>query len=300
MAESKVTGIWGGKVHDKDGKVIRDATKAEIKAARGRGKTSVAKRDRQQAERFTDRMAAPYAAAAADVEAQAARGLTNEQIAEQYGAGYAAGGIAEGIAPRLQAAFGNYDSLLSGIAGNLPGGSGADINVTNALAGQTDVFAGNAGLAALYGQSLGADIGSSAAAGLAMVQGRRDERADMLGKEARDLRLQSGVAGADYMTPLQNILALRAARSNLSAQKLEMDMAKREEERRRSGGSGSGSSTVTLPGGETEEEKKARLKAEAAAADAAKKLRLTGAAQSNYGLDGLIGSYSDSYNAARR
>ena len=235
-------------------------TKAERAAA---AKRAAAKKTRQrsaraEATRITQKEKQPYVTAADAAAADAARTMTAEQIAAQYGGNYAAAtGTAGMLAPTTAANAANATSMLSGLVGALPGAGSYD--TTSLLAGFADSNAANARLGAMYAGSLAADIGAAGAAGIAGAQGRASERTDRLRSEERELRLKGDVAGANYLTNLSNILNIRGQRQNLALSKFQLEQAKREEERRGgSGGSGSGGS-----GGETEAQRKARLKREA-------------------------------------
>lgn len=294
MAKDKPR-IWGGYKHDADGKRTGKATAKEIKAAGGGGLTANEK-DRVQAQALAKGQASPYRKAAEEVQADIDRGMSDVDIAKKYGEAYGvAGTSAAAYAPALAASSANVGSLIGGLAGMLPGGS-TDYGITSMLTGIKDEASSNAFLAGLYADAAATDVRAAREVGISGAEARRDARAEDLRKEQRGYIMQGDVIAGDYLSQMKNLLGIRSDRANLALAKLNTEAQRLANEKTRSGGSGSGSSTVTPPAGETEEEKKARLKA---AADA-KKLRETGAAQSNYGLDGLIGPYSDSYNAARR
>ena len=235
--------IWGGYKHDASGKRTGKATVKEIRTAAAQSsKLTQAERDNRQAGRTAERMATPYRTAADAATADAALGMTNEQIAALYGQGYdKAGGIAGMIAPRTAANAGNATSILSGLVGALPGAGSYD--VTSLLSDYTDANAANAGLGGMFAASLGADIGSARAAGIAGALGRRDERSDRLGKEARDFQLQGDTISNDYLKQLSTLLGIRASRENLALAKLQTEAQRLANEKARRGGSGgSGSS----------------------------------------------------------
>jgi hypothetical protein len=234
-------------------------TAAEKKAAAARAEKKRRQSARAEATRITQKEKQPYVTAADAAAADAARTMTAEQIAAQYGGNYAAAtGTAGMLAPTIATNAANATSMLSGLVGSLPGAGSYD--TTSLLAGFADSNAANARLGAMYGTSLAADIGAAGAAGIAAAQGRASERTDRLSSEERELRLKGDVAGSNYLTNLSNILNIRGQRQNLALSKFQLEQAKREEERqgRGRGGSGSGGS-----GGETEAQRKARLAAEA-------------------------------------
>ena len=233
-------------------------TAAEKKAAAAKAEKKRRQSARAEATRITQKEKQPYVTAADAAAADAARTMTAEQIAAQYGGNYAAAtGTAGMLAPTTAANAANATSMLSGLVGALPGAGSYD--TTSLLAGFADSNAANARLGAMYAGSLAADIGAAGAAGIAAAQGRASERTDRLSSEERELRLKGDIAGSNYTTNLSNILNIRGQRQNLALSKFQLEQAKREEERRGgSGGSGSGGS-----GGETEAQKKARLAAEA-------------------------------------
>lgn len=208
-------------------------------------KPTKVERDRIAAQKYAAGLATPYRTAATAAEADAARGMTDAQIAELYGAGYgAAGGIAGMIGGAAGTGAANASSILSGLVGALPGAGSYD--VTSLLADYTGANAANADLGRMYGASLAADVGTAAASGLSVARGRRDERSDKLNAEARALQMQGDVAASDYLTPLNNILATRAARQNLAMAKLQMEAQRLANEKASGrGGSGSGGSTPT-------------------------------------------------------
>jgi len=291
MAEGDKKRIWGGYKHDADGKRTGKATAKEIKAAGGGGLTANEK-DRVQAQALAKGQAAPYRKAAEEVQADIDAGMSDADIAKKYGAAYGvAGTSAAAYAPALAASSANVGSLIGGLASMLPGGS-TDYGITSMLTGIKDEVSSNSFLAGLYADAAATDVRSAAAVGISGAEARRDARAEDLRKEQRGYIMQGDVIQGDYLSQMKNVLGIRSDRANLALAKLNTEAQRLANEKTRKGGSGSGSSTVTPPAGETEEEEKARLKA---AADA-KKLRETGARQSNYGLDGLIGSYSDTYN----
>ena len=221
-------------------------TKAERAAA---AKRAAAKKTRQrsaraEATRITQKEKQPYVTAADAAAADAARTMTPEQIAAQYGANYAAAtGTAGMLAPTTAANAANATSMLSGLVGALPGAGSYD--VTSLLADYTGANAANARLGAMYAGSLAADICAAGAAGIAGAQGRASERMDRLSSEERELRLKGDVAGSNYLTNLNNILNIRGQRQNLALSKFQLEQAKREEERRGRGGSGGSTSTPT-------------------------------------------------------
>ena len=259
-------------------------------------KLTQAEKDRKTARGLAKGQASPYRKAAEEVQADIDRGMSDADIAKKYGEAYGvAGTSAAAYAPALAASSANVGSLIGGLAGMLPGGS-TDYGITSMLTGIKDEASSNAFLAGLYADAAATDVRAAREVGISGAEARRDARAEDLRKEQRGYIMQGDVIAGDYLSQMKNLLGIRSDRANLALAKLNTEAQRLANEKTRSGGSGSGSSTVTPPGGETEEEERARLKA---AADA-KKLRETGAAQSNYGLDGLIGPYSDSYNAARR
>jgi len=234
-------------------------TKAERAAAAKRAEKKRRQSARAEATRITQKEQQPYITAADSAAADAARTMTPEQIAAQYGANYAAAtGIAGTLAPTTAANAANATSMLSGLVGALPGAGSYD--TTSLLSGFADSNAANARLGAMYAGSLAADIGAAGAAGIAGAQGRASERTDRLSSEERELRLKGDVAGSNYLTNLSNILNIRGQRQNLALSKFQLEQAKREEERRGRGGSGSGGSNTTA--GMTEAQIRAQIKEE--------------------------------------
>ena len=220
-------------------------------------KRTQAQKDRMNAQKYANTTASPYRKSARAAEDDAARGMTDAQIQALYGGSYDAATASAGkIGANTAAGATNASSILSGLVGALPGAGSYD--VTGLLADYTNANMANAQLGQMYQASLQADIGTARNAGLAVAQGRRDERSDKLNAEARGLRLQGNVAASDYLTPLNNILATRAARQNLAMAKLQMEAQRLANEkasgRGGSGGSGGSGSTPTptpTPGANT-------------------------------------------------
>ena len=263
MAKDKPR-IWGGYKHDADGKRTGKATAKEIKAAGGGGLTTNEK-DRVQAQALAKGQASPYRKAAEEVQADIDRGMSDADIAKKYGAAYgAAGATAAAYAPAIAASSGNVGSVISGLAGMLPGGT-TDYGVTSMLAGVKDEAASNSFLAGLFGKSAGIDVGSAAAIGISGAEARRDARAEDLRKEQRGYTMQGDVIAGDWLSQMKNVLGIRSDRANLALAKLNTEAQRLANEKARSGGSGSGSSTVTPPAGETAAQKKARLEKERSA-----------------------------------
>lgn len=232
-------------------------TKAERQAA-ARAEKKRRQSAKAEATRITQKEKQPYVTAADAAAADAARTMTAEQIAAQYGGNYAAAtGTAGMLAPTTATNAANATSMLSGLVGALPGAGSYD--TTSLLAGFADSNTANARLGAMYAGSLAADIGAAGAAGIAAAQGRASERTDRLSAEERDLRLKGDVAGSNYLTNLNNILTIRGQRQNLALSKFQLEQAKREEERRGRGGSGSGSTSTA---GMTEAQIRAKIKEE--------------------------------------
>lgn len=211
-------------------------------------KVSRIQRDRMNAQKYANSTASPYRKSARAAEDDAARGMTDAQIQALYGGSYDAATASAGkIGANTAAGAANASSILSGLVGSLPGAGSYD--VTGLLTDYTNANTANAQLGQMYQASLQADIGTARNAGLAMAQGRRDERSDKLNAEARGLRLQGNVAAADTQTPLNNMLSIRAARQNLAMLKLQIEaqrMANDKAGRGGSGGSG-GTSPTTDP-----------------------------------------------------
>ena len=219
-------------------------TAAEKKAAAAKAEKKRRQSARAEATRITQKEKQPYVTAADAAAADAARTMTAEQIAAQYGGNYAAAtGTAGMLAPTTAANAANATSMLSGLVGALPGAGSYD--TTSLLAGFADSNAANARLGAMYAGSLKSDIDAARAAGIAGAEGRASERTDRLRSEERELRLKGDIAGSNYLTNLSNILNIRGQRQNLALSKFQLEQAKREEERR--GRGGSGSSTTTTP-----------------------------------------------------
>ena len=215
-------------------------TAAEKKAAAAKAEKKRRQSARAEATRITQKEKQPYVTAADAAAADAARTMTAEQIAAQYGGNYAAAtGTAGMLAPTTAANAANATSMLSGLVGALPGAGSYD--TTSLLAGFADSNAANARLGAMYAGSLAADIGAAGAAGIAAAQGRASERTDRLSSEERELRLKGDIAGSNYTTNLSNILNIRGQRQNLALSKFQLEQAKREEERQGRGRGGSGS-----------------------------------------------------------
>ncbi len=254
---------------------------------------------RAEAQRITQKEQQPYIAAADVAAADAGLIMTPEQIAAKYGANYdAAGDIAATLASSTEANAANATSMLSGIVGSLPGAGSYD--TTSLLAGFTDANTSNKILGAKYAGSLAADIGAAAIAGIAMAEGRAEERKDRLRAEERELRLKGDIAGANYLTNLSNILNIRSQRQNLALSRFQLEQAKRDEKRRGSGSSSSGG-TVTSDK-ETDKERLARLKREAEALrkQFAKATQVGGSAiysHSNTVEGGLPGISDNPYNS---
>ena len=218
-------------------------TKAERQAA-ARAEKKRRQSAKAEATRITQREQQPYITAADAAAADAARTMTAEQIAAQYGANYAAAtGTAGMLAPTTAANAANATSMLSGLVGSLPGAGSYD--TTSLLAGFADSNAANARLGAMYAGSLGADIDAARAAGIAGAEGRASERTDRLRSEERELRLKGDIAGSNYLTNLSNILNIRGQRQNLALSKFQLEQAKREEERQKRGRGSSGMTTTT-------------------------------------------------------
>jgi hypothetical protein len=200
-------------------------TKAERAAAAKRAEKKRRQSARAEATRITQKEKQPYVTAADAAAADAARTMTAEQIAAQYGANYAAAtGTAGMLAPTTAANAANATSMLSGLVGSLPGAGSYD--TTSLLSGFADSNAANARLGAMYAGSLAADIGAAGAAGIAGAQGRASERTDRLSSEERELRLKGDVAGSNYLTNLSNILNIRGQRQNLALSKFQLEQAK--------------------------------------------------------------------------
>ena len=233
-------------------------TAAEKKAAAAKAEKKRRQSARAEATRITQKEKQPYVTAADAAAADAARTMTAEQIAAQYGGNYAAAtGTAGMLAPTTAANAVNATSMLSGLVGSLPGAGSYD--TTSLLAGFADSNAANARLGAMYAGSLAADIGAARAAGIAATQGRASERTDRLSSEERELRLKGDIAGSNYTTNLSNILTIRAARQNLALNKLKIEAQRLANEKVSGTGSGSGGTTPTpTPAGETAAQKKAR------------------------------------------
>ena len=265
-------------------------TKAERQAA-ARAEKKRRQSAKAEATRITQREQQPYITAADAAAADAARTMTAEQIAAQYGANYAAAtGTAGMLAPTTAANAANATSMLSGLVGSLPGAGSYD--TTSLLAGFADSNAANARLGAMYAGSLGADIGAAGAAGIAAAQGRASERTDRLSAEERELRLKGDVAGSNYLTNLSNILNIRGQRQNLALAKFQLEQAKKDAANRGRGGSGgtSGGEEDTDPSGSTFFRDRLGAAGQDLTEAQAKEIVQGGAAQSVYGLEGLISS----------
>ena len=206
-------------------------------------KPTKVEKDRKFAQKYADRLASPYTAAATATEADANRGMTDDQIAAKFSPAYdAAANAALGIGGAATNLYGNASSILSGLVGALPGSGSYDI--TSLLGGITADNAASGTLAGQFGVSLASDIRNNQAVNISGAEARRDERSDRLRAEARALQMQGDVAASDYLTPLNNILATRAARQNLAMLKLQME-AQRLANEKASGRGGSGGSTPT-------------------------------------------------------
>lgn len=265
-------------------------TKAERQAA-ARAEKKRRQSAKAEATRITQREQQPYITAADAAAADAARTMTAEQIAAQYGANYAAAtGTAGTLAPTTAANAANATSMLSGLVGSLPGAGSYD--TTSLLAGFADSNAANARLGAMYAGSLAADIGAAGAAGIAAAQGRASERTDRLSAEERELRLKGDVAGSNYLTNLNNILTIRGQRQNLALSKFQLEQAKKDAANRGRGGSGgtSGGGEDTGAGGSTFFRNRLGAAGQDLTEAQAKEIVQGGAAQSVYGLEGLISS----------
>ena len=223
-------------------------------------KPTKVEKDRKFAQKYADRLASPYTAAATATEADADRGMTDAEIAAKFSPAYdAAANAALGIGGAATNLYGNASSILSGLVGALPGSGSYDI--TSLLGGITADNAASGTLAGQFGVSLASDIRNNQAVNISGAEARRDERSDRLRAEARALQMQGDVAASDYLTPLNNILATRAARQNLAMLKLQMEAQRlANESAGGSGGSGGGSGGNS---GETEAQRKARLAAAA-------------------------------------
>lgn len=220
-------------------------TAAEKKAAAARAEKKRRQSARAEATRITQREQQPYVTAADAAAADAARTMTPEQIAAQYGGGKydEATATAGMLAPMTAANAANATSMLSGLVGSLPGAGSYD--TTSLLAGFADSNAANARLGAMYAGSLATDIDAARAAGIAGAEGRASERTDRLRSEERELRLKGDIAGSNYLTNLSNILNIRGQRQNLALSKFQLEQAKREEERQKRGRGSSGMTTTT-------------------------------------------------------
>lgn len=263
-------------------------TAAEKKAA-ARAEKKRRQSAKAEATRITQKEQQPYITAADAAAADAARTMTAEQIAAQYGANYAAAtGTAGMLAPTTAANAANATSMLSGLVGSLPGAGSYD--TTSLLAGFADSNAANARLGAMYAGSLGADIGAAGAAGIAAAQGRASERTDRLSAEERELRLKGDVAGSNYLTNLNNILTIRGQRQNLALSKFQLEQAKKDAANRGRGGSGGSGGEDTGTGGSTFFRDRLGAAGQDLTEAQAKEIVQGGAAQSVYGLEGLISS----------
>ncbi len=266
-------------------------TAAEKKAAAARADKKRRQSAKAEATRITQKEQQPYITAADAAAADAARTMTPEQIAAQYGGNYAAAtGTAGMLAPTTAANAANATSMLSGLVGSLPGAGSYD--TTSLLAGFADSNAANARLGAMYAGSLGADIGAAGAAGIAGAQGRASERTDRLSAEERELRLKGDVAGSNYLTNLSNILNIRGQRQNLALSKFQLEQAKKDAANRGRGGSGgtSGGGEDTGAGGSTFFRDRLGAAGQDLTEAQAKEIVQKGAGQSVYGLEGLISS----------
>jgi hypothetical protein len=194
-------------------------------------KPTKVEKDRKFAQGYANRLADPYFTAADATLADADRGMTDAEIAAKFSPAYdAAANAALGIGGAATNLYGNASSILSGLVGALPGSGSYDI--TSLLGGITADNAASGTLAGQFGVSLASDIRNNQAVNISGAEARRDERSDKLRTEARALQMQGDVAASDYLTPLNNILATRAARQNLAMAKFQLEQAKREEERR--------------------------------------------------------------------
>lgn len=268
-------------------------TAAEKKAAAARAEKKRRQSAKAEATRITQREQQPYITAADAAAADAARTMTAEQIAAQYGANYAAAtGTAGMLAPTTAANAANATSMLSGLVGALPGAGSYD--TTSLLAGFADSNAANARLGAMYGTSLAADIGAAGAAGIAAAQGRASERTDRLSSEERELRLKGDIAGSNYLTNLSNILNIRGQRQNLALSKFQLEQAKKDAANRGRGSGGSGSGGTSGGSGDTDPSKSTYYRSVLGAAgedlteEQAKEIVQRGVAQSTYALENLI------------
>ena len=250
-------------------------TAAEKKAAAAKAEKKRRQSARAEATRITQKEKQPYVTAADAAAADAARTMTAEQIAAQYGGNYAAAtGTAGMLAPTTAANAANATSMLSGLVGALPGAGSYDI--TSLLSGITADNAASGTLAGQFGTSLASNIRNNQLVNISGAEARRDERSDKLRTEARALQMQGDVAASDYLTPLNNILATRGQRQNLALSKFQLEQAKREEERQGRGGSGGGSTSTA---GMTEAQIRAQIKEE-------ERIKAYGAALSSSGYRG--------------
>jgi hypothetical protein len=250
-------------------------------------KPTKVEKDRKFAQKYADRLASPYTAAATATEADADRGMTDAEIAAKFSPAYdAAANAALGIGGAATNLYGNASSILSGLVGALPGSGSYDI--TSLLGGITADNAASGTLAGQFGVSLASDIRNNQAVNISGAEARRDERSDRLRAEARALQMQGDVASSDYLTPLNNILATRAARQNLAMLKLQMEAQRLANEKMGRGGS-SGSGSTPTPDEETDAELQARLAKERSAS-------MYAAASGN--IAGLNSMISGGYQAA--
>ena len=188
-----------------------------------------AQRDRMAAERLAQRAGTPFTTGAKAIEAEAARGMSDEEIAAKFRPAFdVAASQAASIGTGATNLSSNTAGLLSGLFSSLPGGDSSAI--ASLLSGITSDLKGVGTLGAQYGLSLANDIRNQANTSISGAEARRDERSDRLGAEARALRLQGDVASADYMTPLNNLLATRASRQNLAMTKLQIEAQRRANE----------------------------------------------------------------------
>jgi len=198
-----------------------------------------AMRDKSKAMKRAAMLGSPYDKAASAIKAEAARGMSDEEISAKFSPEFdAAASQAANIGTNASNLYGNTAGIVSGFAKSLPGADNYD--VSSVLGGITSDFSGAATLGNQFGLSLANDIRNQATTSISGAEARRDERSDRLNSEARSLNLQGDVASADWQTQLNNILTTRSARMDLASKNLSLKQQREDMARAKRGSGGSG------------------------------------------------------------
>lgn len=226
--------------------------------------------------------AAGATAAAASVEEDKKRLMSDAQIQASVASNYAnVPGLIGGMQGFIQGNAALSSGILGGFANALPGGQSFDVQ--NILTDYQNADASNASLGGMFAQSLGADTQASMTRSKAVTTGSRDAEYARLSDQARGFTLDASNAKSDYLARVSELLGIRGQRQNLAATKLQMEQSKRAEARLGSGRGGSPSPTSTL----TEAQKKEAARIAQEKADW-QKILTSGYRQIPSGLEGLL------------